>query len=299
MKYGILKSKYEKWRIINKNDMKDLNKAEIHNIFQKIKNGEKGAIEELYVKYQKLVINISFSIVKDKDIAEEISQMIFLKILQSSIENVPNNNELTWLYTITKNQTIDYLRKQHNNIDIDTIYDIPDKDNKINEIIDKNTYNKMIYGLEEKEKEIISLKVLTNFTFKEIGLILGIPTATVQWKYYKSVHTLKILLSNLSMFIITSLLYVKSRTKTEEKAHKTDITNNTEQNGHQSIDSIEPSSIDGFTTESITATIQSSLFSNKIEMSLFSVSAIFLILTIIFGIIFAKNQQKRHHKSSK
>ena len=121
--------------------MKDLNKVEIHNIFKKIKSGEKTAIEELYVKYQKLVINISFSIVKDKNIAEEISQMIFLKILQSPIENIPNNNELSWLYTITKNQTTDYLRKQHNDIDIDTIYDIPDKDNKINEIIDRNTYN--------------------------------------------------------------------------------------------------------------------------------------------------------------
>lgn len=134
--------------------MKDLNKVEIHNIFQKIKSGEKTAIEELYVKYQKLVINISFSIVKDKNIAEEISQMIFLKILQSPIENIPNNNELSWLYTISKNQTIDYLRKQHNDIDIDTIYDIPDKDNKINEIIDRNTYNKMIDGLEKKRRKL-------------------------------------------------------------------------------------------------------------------------------------------------
>lgn len=277
--------------------MNDLNKAEIHNIFQKIKNGKKEAIEELYAKYQKLVINISFSIVKDKNIAEEISQTIFLRILQNPIENIPNSNELSWLYTITKNQTIDYLRKQHNDIDIDTLYDIPDNENKINEIIDRDTYNRMIDGLEEKEKEIVSLKVLTNFTFKEIGLILDMPTATVQWKYYKSVHTLKILLSNLSMFIITSLLYIKSRTKKIEE--KADVTNTTKQNVHQSIDSIAPSSIDGFATESTTATIQSSLFSNKIEVSLFSVSAIFLILTIIFGIIFAKNQQKRHHKTSK
>ena len=101
------------------------------------------------------------------------------------------------------------------------------------------------------------------------------------------------------MFIITSLLYIKSRTKIEEKSHETDLTNNTKQNGHQSIDVIEPSSIDGVATENTTTTIQSSFFSNKIEMSWFSISAIFLILTISFGIIFAKNQQKRHQKSSK
>ena len=60
--------------------MNDLNKAEIHNIFQKIKNGNKEAIEELNAKYQKLVINISISIIKDKDIAEKIYQMTLFKI---------------------------------------------------------------------------------------------------------------------------------------------------------------------------------------------------------------------------
>lgn len=219
--------------------------------------------------------------------------------MQCPPEKIPNSNELSWLYTITKNQTIDYLRKQHNDIDIDTIYDIPDKDNKINEIIDRDIYNKMIDCLEEKEKEIVSLKVLSNFTFKEIGVILGMPTATVQWKYYKSAHTLRILLSNLSIFVITSLLYIKSRTKIEEKTDRTNITNNIKQNNHQTIDPITPSSIDGFATESTATSMQSVLSSNKIEMSLFSISAIFLILTVIFGIIFAKHQQKRICKTSK
>ena len=279
--------------------MNDLNKAEIHNIFQKIKNGNKEAIEELYAKYQKLVINISFSIVKDKDIAEEISQMTFFKIMQLPTEKLPNINELSWLYAITKNQTIDYLRKQHNDIDIDTLYDIPDNDNKINEIIDRDTYNRMIDGLEEKEKEIVSLKVLTNFTFKEIGLILDMPTATVQWKYYKSIHTLKILLSNLTLFIITTMLYIRSKNEFNVEENDNGSMNIPKQDSYKSIDSISPSSIDSFTAESTTSSIQSTLFSNKIEVSLFSVSAIFLILTIIFGIIFTKHQQKRHHKSSK
>lgn len=219
--------------------------------------------------------------------------------MQCPPEKIPDSNELSWLYTITKNQTIDYLRKQHNDIDIDTIYDIPDKDNKINEIIDRDIYNKMIDCLEEKEKEIVSLKVLSNFTFKEIGVIRGMPTATVQWKYYKSAHTLRILLSNLSIFVITSLLYIKSRTKIEEKTDRTNITNNIKQNNHQTIDPIIPSSIDGLATESTATSMQSVLSSNKIEMSLFSISAIFLILTVIFGIIFAKHQQKRICKTSK
>ena len=213
--------------------------------------------------------------------------------MQMSIDKIPDNNELTWLYTITKNQTIDYLRKQHNNIDIDNIYDIPEQNDKISEIIDIDTYNSMINCLNEDEKEIVSLKILGNFTFKEIGLMLNIPTGTAQWKYYKAVHTLKIFLSNLSMFVITTLLYIKAKNSSEK------IDNNVTHFDGTSIDSVGPSSFQGITANSTTSSIQSVLFSNKTQIGLLCISIIFLILTIIFGIIFAKHQQKRHSKSFK
>lgn len=279
--------------------MKGINKIEIHDIFQRIKNKEKDAIELLYNRYCNLVKNISFSISKDNEIAEEITQMVFFKIMQLPTEKIPSNNELSWLYSITKNQTIDYLRKKHNCIDIDSIYDIPDKDNKINEIINRETYNKMIDCLEDKEKEIVSLKVLTDFTFKEIGQILNMPTATIQWKYYKSIHTLKILLSNLTLFIITTLLYFKSKNEINEEKNGTSVTNTTKQDSHKSTDSISPSAIDSYTAESSISSTQSVLSINKVEASLFCFSTIFLIITIIFAIIFAKHQQKRRSKSSK
>lgn len=110
--------------------MNNLNKEEIHNIFEKIKLGNKEGIEEFYKKYQKLIIDISFTIVKDKIIAEEISQIVFTKIMQMPIEKLPIENELSWLYTVTKNQTIDYLRKQNDNIDVESIYDIPEGKNR-------------------------------------------------------------------------------------------------------------------------------------------------------------------------
>ena len=272
--------------------MSKLNKKEIHDIFQKIKLGEKGAIEEFYVKYKNLIINISFSIVKDRNVAEEISQNIFLKILKIDKEIIPDNNELSWIYTITKNQTIDYLRKQHENIDLDSIYEINDENNEIENIVEQDTYNKIIECLEEKEKEIVSLKVISGITFREIGEILGMPTATVQWKYYKAMHTLELLLSNMTLFIITTVIYISSKNIDNEKQE--DIANN---ETHENI------KIDGIisdVTETITITSsKNATTSSYIKSSLFCCSMIFLILTIIFGIIFAKHQQKRKLKTSK
>ncbi|MBQ9657968.1 MAG: sigma-70 family RNA polymerase sigma factor [Clostridia bacterium] len=302
-----------------------MDKKEIHSIFEKIKKGEKQATEELYKKYQKLVINIAFIIVKDSFKAEEISQIVFLKIMQMPKEKLPESNELSWIYTVTKHQTIDYLRKQNDEIDIDTLYDIQNNKNEIDEIIDIDTYQKTIECLETKEQEIVSLKILCNFTFKEIGLILNMPTATVQWRYYKSVHTLKILVSNLSLFIITTLLYLKASNENihnneiqnegqsydDEKQNENNSTepytnlstkNNSEQKNTNSS-SLKVSDLAGESLESKNNTIQDTQIIEGItdikEPVLIGLSSIFLIISIIFAIIFAKHQQKRKLKSSK
>lgn len=268
--------------------MNKIDKLELKNIFERLKNGDKNAVEILYSKYQKLVINISFSIVKDRTVAEEISQSVFLKIMQLSKEKLPSQNELSWLYTVVKNHSIEYLRKQHNDLDINSIYNIEDEENEITKVIDRDSFNRLIDCLNDTEKEIVSLKILSNLSFKEIAMILNIPIGTVQWKYYKSINTLKIFISNLTMFIITFLLYVDSK-KTE-----IDYNNTTNNNfvGGSSIDSIIQG---GITADSYTTGIQS----NIKELSLFSISSIFLVLTVVFGIILAKHQQKRHKKTSK
>lgn len=274
--------------------MEKIKTKDLHQIFQKIILGNETAIEELYKKYKELVINIAFSIVKNRDLSEEIAQIVFMKIIKLDKSKLPIANESSWIYTVTKNETIEYLRKQHNEIDIDDIYDIPNLKNEIDEIIDIDNFNTIIKCLDEKEKEIVSLKIISNFTFKEIAEILKIPIGTVQWKYYKAVHTLKIFISNLAMFVITFLIYI-ANTQTKDSFENMieedsvqdsiDIPNNYP--GNIIIDS----SISGDTK------LESSL--DIKELGIVSICSVFFILTIIFGIIFVKFQQKRKKKTSK
>lgn len=93
---------------------------------------------------------------------------------------------------------------------MENIYNLEDNNNEIDKLIDRDSYNKLINKLEKKEQEIISLKILSKLTFSEIAEILGESTNTIKWRYYKSMYTLKILLSNLSMFIVTATLGILS-----------------------------------------------------------------------------------------
>ena len=183
--------------------MSKINEKELSELFIEFKNNNKIAFERLYSQYNRLVYRIAFGIIKNNTDAEDIVQTVFTKIYVMDKEQLPTKNQASWLYSLTKNETITFLRKKNNDIDLSSIYEIEDANNEINTIIDQIEFNRLISKLNDKEKEVVSLKILSNLSFEEIGKLLDLPTGTVKWRYYKSIHTLKILLSNLGMFIIT------------------------------------------------------------------------------------------------
>lgn len=294
--------------------MKSINKEELHEIFDKLKD-EKKEFEKLYEQYGNLVYKIAFSIVKNREQSEDIKQIVFLKIWKIEKDKLPARNEASWLYSITKNETLNYIKKQKDTISLDDIYYITVEDKELNKIIDKESYNKILDRLESKEQEIISLKILGNLSFQEIAQMLDEPVGTIKWKYYKSIHTLKILLSNLSMLIVTLLVGLKTMFNTnkseqpsiaeQEKNITEDSTTNqaektkteTESQDRSENNIIAEDSTKEETKEEII--IPKSQEINYVGVGILSISGIFLIVTLIFTIFFVKYQLKAKKKLSK
>ena len=297
-------------------------KENIHNDFENLKQNKEQYFNEFYNNNYNLVYRISFSILKDKDNSEDVTQNVFEKIYKLPNEKLADSFESTWLYTVTKNESLQYIRKNKFNIPLDENIDvIKSEKNEIDDIAENEDYKKMIKKLNKKEEQIVSLKVLSEFTFKEIGEILSIPTATVQWYYYKSIKSLKIAISNLAMFIIALVTGLKIGTKTDNKTDKSDIELNfstSEKDVQEDLSSSDTKSesasksstysfenshitdevIESISTNDFESKIPSSNI-NAISVGIFSLAGIFLLISIIFSIIFIKHQQKGKKKSSK
>lgn len=298
--------------------MQIINKEELHNIFTKLKIEKQDSVfNELYNKYSELVYNIAYSLIKNRENCEEIKQTVFLKIWQIERKNLPSKNEASWLYTVTKNETLNYIKKLYNTINLDEIYYINNEDKELNEIIDKDSYNRLIAKLNKEEQEIVSLKILTNLSFKEIAQILNEPVGTIKWRYYRAIHTLKILLSNLGMFIVafvmgTKILFNQNKSNREEEIVEDNKTNQSQENLES--ETVKSETQENFRYEDYAdntkqnETNQETIIvnntaaenhTNYLGVGLFSLSAIFLVLTIIFAIIFIKYQLKAKKKVSK
>lgn len=293
---------------------------ELNELFIELKHNNKIAFEKLYTKYNKLVYGVAFSILKNKEDSEDVVQIVFSKLYKIDKNKLPSNKEASWLYTLTKNETISFLRKKNNDINLESIYEIEDKDNEINNIIDQVEFNRLISGLNDKEKQIISLKILANLSFDEIGKLLNEPTGTIKWRYYKSIHTLKILLSNLGMFIVTFVIGIKAlfnkkisnKIEQEEIIEDSQIEQNQENLEDEATKSEIQESIKDETNNDINESQNEGIKEeigipeqpnteqiNYYGVGILSISSIFLIITITFLSFFVKYQLKKNKKTSK
>ena len=275
--------------------------AELGRIFKEFKENDMSSYDFFYKEYYSLIYGIVFSILKNKENSEDVVQNVLIKIFSLDKSKFPDRGRLSWLYTVSKNEALNYLRKNKQFVNIEEIYEIKEETDEIEKIIDVHTYNKIINGLNEKEKEIVSLKILSNFTFKKIGQLLKMPTATVQWKYYKAVDSLKISLGNLAMFMITFIvLVVKNKILTNKDSNSIQENNQIEINEKESNvrenESLKAtSSADTFEcivpAESSESSIEIDKEENITDGVLISFCGIFLMFFIIFSIFFKNRQQ--------
>lgn len=180
-----------------------------NRIFELFRDGKtRQAIELLYNEHYNKIYGIAFSIVKDMSISEDIVHNTMIRLMSMKSSNYPLKYESTWLYTVVKNEALMFLRKEKVAVSIDELQLALDE-RHIGDFVDMEAYYSMLEGLNEEQKQIVTLKVLGDYTHKEISKMLHKPIGTVQWIYNIAIKKLKCLLSALFSFtIITGALFI-------------------------------------------------------------------------------------------
>lgn len=154
-------------------------------------------MDAIYKKYCKCVYNFLYKLTNDIELSEELTQETFYTAIKKI--NTLNKKESirTWLYQIAKNKWKDYLKKNKKaNIDLDenTVENLVANYDIEEDIIAKDNiieFYKKIHMLDIDTREIIYLKIIRNFTFKEISQILGKSEEWARTKFYRGKLRLK------------------------------------------------------------------------------------------------------------
>lgn len=136
-------------------------------------------MEEIYKEYSKKVYSYLLSLSKEENVAEELLQETFYCAVKNINKFRKESSIKTWLYAIAKNKWIDYCKKKKKLNEVEIFEN--GKDLFSNNTLEDDYLNKSelldvckkIHKMDEKSKEVIYLRIFTNFSFKEIAEIIG------------------------------------------------------------------------------------------------------------------------------
>lgn len=169
--------------------MKEAKTMEITNsLIKRMQAKDEEAFKIVYDQYESLIYYIALSITKNKQNAEEVVQDTFLKML-NSLDNYQHHGKFKeWITQIARNLSYNVVTrdKEKNTIRDETILaTVIDEHNNIDIVL-------TIKGiLDEQSAQIVILRIVYDFSFKEIAKYMTLDTNKVHNLYYSAMKKLK------------------------------------------------------------------------------------------------------------
>ena len=155
-------------------------------------------IDEIMNKYGQEVLQLVYSYVNNKEVAEDLTQDIFVKCYKSLHTYKGNSNLKTWLWRIAINHCKDYLKSWYNKKVIVTEDDFTymgSQKESVEQIVIQSAEDSRlasaVMNLPIKYREVIYLFYYEELSIKEIAMVIDVKENTIKTRLKKAKELLK------------------------------------------------------------------------------------------------------------
>jgi RNA polymerase sigma-70 factor (ECF subfamily) len=172
--------------------------------------GEVRAFEILLTRHRRPIFNFILRFVGARDIAEDLLQETFLRVIKGAANYKRKAKFTTWLYTIARNLCVDQSRRQKHRraqsldapisreVDsggtlLDVIADeqIPSDRKAVSQQLHK-TLHRAIATLSEEQREVFLMREFLDMPFKQIAEVVGAEENTVKSRMRYALEKLRL-----------------------------------------------------------------------------------------------------------
>ena len=167
------------------------------SLVRRAKKGDYRAFDLLVLKYQSRLISIAFKYVKERQLAEDITQEAFIKAYKSIDSFREESSFYTWVYRITVNTAKNYLVSLKRKKDF-LMSDLSEDDSFYPEKLDiespqdilkANELRDLIFEalstLGEETRTALSLREFDGLSYEQIAGIVNCPVGTVRSRIFR------------------------------------------------------------------------------------------------------------------
>lgn len=199
--------------MVDNSHLTDKAKKDLILVQRALENGDPRAFSELMARHRDPVyFMLNEKVNGDKELAKELTIEAFGKAFNKLHSYTPKFAFSTWLYSIAKNNLIDYLRKKKlTTVSLENMFDSDEENAQVLQIpadilnpegeLEKKQrikiLRKIVEQLNPNYRMLVKLRYFKEYTYDEIAQELKIPLGTVKAQLHRSREQLFKILSGI------------------------------------------------------------------------------------------------------
>ncbi|WP_455621076.1 RNA polymerase sigma factor [Parabacteroides sp.] len=179
-------------------------------LFSLLQRDDADAFTKIYNKYHKILFALAFDYLRDRNLAEDIIQQVFLRLWEQRTRLLVRVNLGNYLYTITKNLVLKTIQERNKEVlqayEVDFVMNIShgNMTEKVRSEKEIEELYEAIDKLPEQKKAVCRLKLEEELSNQQISDKLGISVKTVKSHYNQAIRFLRFhLKEKLALFFFT------------------------------------------------------------------------------------------------
>ena len=170
-----------------------MNSTNDRELIDNCMNGDRQAIEGLLFKYEKPVYNAAYRMLNSPDDARDVTQTVFLKVIENLHSYDPRYKFFSWIYRIALDESINCLKKQNrlDALDREPVSDTNGPEEQTGSDQMSEGMQTALMTIKAEYRTVIVLKHFVDCSYEEISQILDVPEKKVKSRLYTGRQLLK------------------------------------------------------------------------------------------------------------
>lgn|GEM_PF-466289 len=160
-----------------------MNDDKLRDALVRLRSGDSEALAEIYDGLSAPVFTVALRITKDRALAEDVVQELFIKLYRSPPEV---KKPRAYIFQAARNTALDMLKRNPAHESVEEHGDIaaPVRED-VSDVV------AALEALPEQQRAIVTLHINAGLKFREIAEVTGDPLGTVLWRYRKALSTMR------------------------------------------------------------------------------------------------------------
>lgn len=165
-------------------------------IMEAVKSGDLQQASLLFERYNKRIFNFLAKMTMDREVAEDLTQNVFLRMIKYRNSYREGNRFQAWIYQVARNVFSDHYQTNKNKradfVDVekmeDRIYEAEDSGFQEEQ---ENILHKSMALLSNEQRELLVLTRFQHMKYEEVAILMDTTVANIKVKVHRAIGKLR------------------------------------------------------------------------------------------------------------